>query len=173
LPQHCPCMKFSSSKDYSPHPLSHDITLSSSRPFHHSLTNTCKAKKPPFLLLICSILHLELDRIAFIAHSPHSQLQLKPLSNSPFHKVHIYEQLMNLYTFWYQFHPFILVNVPNATKYECFIHIILRQEQTKCNIRLKLRILAITSVFQPIHFASKNYDAKHLAFLEWPTKDYN
>ncbi len=43
----------------------------------------------------------------------------------------------------------------------------------ECNIKPKIKILAITFVFQPIHFTSRNYDAKYLAFLEQPTKDYN
>ncbi len=82
-------MKLTSSRDYSPHPLSHDPTLTLCQQLHHSLIDPCRAKTPPLLLLTHSILQLELYRIASIVHNPHAQFQLKPLCNYPLHKVHI------------------------------------------------------------------------------------
>ncbi len=140
--------EFIFSKNYSPHPLSHDIGLLPSQPFHHSSIDICKAKKSLFPSLICSISHLELDIIASNVHNPHSQFQLKPLCipqgsyiGTTNGSIYIPIQIL----------AFSLSSMSQILIELSLIHILLSQEQMECNIKSRIRILAITCVLQPTH----------------------
>jgi hypothetical protein len=116
-------MKFTSSWNYSPHPVSHDPLLNTMISISSFMDKSLKGQNASIPIANSHYLIVGTRQNNFRCSNASSTISIKTkVWNYPLHKVNISKLMMDLCTFWYNFHLFIFARIPNANRLKAIIY---------------------------------------------------